>query len=173
MYTIYLITVCMSSVVHSLYNYRVHTIAPEILLLLHTFLYIQSTPTDLPKLVCPTAHKIDLIGIQADLPKFSRAGIYEDDRQWWEGFISNLEAAIEHFDDEVCDWPLQQLLVMKQKNAVSPAPDMNTISSTLQDVDNSHLPEQISRLREKQNASVPQVLLTVGYVVVTGHHASV
>jgi len=62
---------------------------------------------------------------------------------------------------------------MKQKNAVSPAPDMNTISSTLQDVDNSHLPEQISRLREKQNASGPQVLLTVGYVVVTGHHASV
>jgi len=148
---IYLITMCMSSVVHSLYNYRVHAIAPEILLLLHTFLYIQSTPTDLPKLVCPTAHKIDRIGIKADLPKFSKG--WDLWRwQWWKGFISNLEAAIEHFDDEVCDWPLQQLLVMVQKNAVSPAPDMNTISSTLQDVDNSHLSEQISRLREKQKS---------------------
>ena len=111
-------------------------------------------------MVHPTAHKIDLNGIKADLPKFSRAGIYEDDRQWWEGFINNLENAIVHFDDEVCDWPLQQLLLMKQRNVTTTIPVTNaTACSTFQDVDNSYLPEQIARLREKQNASVLQVIL--------------
>ena len=70
-------------------------------------LYIQSTPPGTPDCVQPNLDKVDLSHLKSDIPKYERAGLFNDEaNDWWHSFLSGFEATYGTVPSITPTWPV-------------------------------------------------------------------
>ncbi|KAK3730736.1 hypothetical protein QZH41_016112 [Actinostola sp. cb2023] len=123
----------------------------------------QIIPQHPPRVVQPSADKVDLHRLESDIEKFLRNSAVFDDRHkdWWHEFFDIKSREIFGHQDDPTSWFLDDLKQKKERQLIRPPAvardtDPNSLASVSVAPD-VHVPERVMNLVENHSNVIPQV----------------